>query len=299
VAGATEQEVYAAIGLPWIPPELREDQGEVAAAAKGALPALVVRGDIRGDLHCHTRASDGHHTIEELVAAAEARGYQYVLVSDHSPSARVAGGLTAGELAAHVRKIRAVQTKHPRITVLAGSECDILEDGSLDYPDPVLAELDLVVAAVHSRFKQPRREMTARLCRALANPYVSILAHPTGRLLGERDPYDVDLEQVFGAARRHGKAVEINAHPARLDLNDVHARRARELGVLIAVSTDAHVLDHLDTMELGIATARRAWLGKAGIVNTWPVKKLLGWVRAARPDAGERARAAGSGGPRR
>ncbi len=299
VAGATEEEVYAAVGLPWIPPELREDTGEVEAAAKGALPELVALGDIRGDLHCHTRATDGHHTIEELVAAAETRGYEYVVVTDHSASARVAGGLSAAELAAHVKKIRGVQKKHPGITVLAGSECDIREDGSLDYPDAVLAELDLVVAAVHSRFKRPRREMTRRLCRALENPYVNVLAHPTGRLIGERDPYDVDLEEVFRTATRHGKAVEINSYPARLDLNDVHARRARDLGVLIAVTTDAHVLDHLAMMELGVATARRAWLAKAEIVNTWPVKKLMAWAHTARPNAGRRAPSASAGGARR
>ena len=286
VAGASEEEVYAAIGLPWIPPELREDLGEVEAASKGTLPQLVSLGDLRGDLHCHTKASDGHHTVEELVAAAEKRGYEYLLVSDHSPSARVAGGLTADELAAHVKKVRAVQKKHPDITVLAGSECDILDDGSLDYPDAVLAGLDLVIGAVHSRFKQPGREMTARICRALANPYVSILAHPTGRLIGEREPYDVDLDQVFRTAKRHGKAIEINAYPARLDLNDVHARRARDLGVLVAVSTDAHVLDHLNTIELGVATARRAWIEKPEVVNTWPVKKLLAWARSSRPEAG-------------
>ncbi len=299
VAGATEEEVYAAIGLPWIPPELREDLGEVEAASKGTLPQLVSLGDLRGDLHCHTKASDGHHTVEELVAAAEQRGYEYVLVSEHSPSTRVAGGLTADELLAHARKIRALQKKHPDITILVGSECDIREDGSLDYPDSVLARLDLVIGAVHSRFRQPRREMTARICRALANPYVSILAHPTGRLIGEREPYDVDLDQVFGAAKRHGKAIEINAYPARLDLNDVHARRARDLGVLVAVSTDAHVLDHLGTIELGVATARRAWVEKPGVVNTWPVKKLLAWARSSRPEAGRQFPSLSAGGSKR
>ena len=286
VAGATEEDVYAAIDLPWIPPELREDAGEVEAAARGALPQLVELGDVRGDLHCHTNASDGHHTIEALVAAAEARGYEYVAVTDHSPSARVAGGLDAKELAAHVAKIRSVQKRHPRITVLAGSECDILPDGSLDYPDEVLAGLDLVIGAVHSRFKQPRTQMTRRLCAALANPHVRVLAHPTGRLIGEREPYAVDLEQVFRAAKRHGKAVEINAYPQRLDLGDVHARRARDLGVLVAVGTDAHVLDHLTTMELGVATARRAWLGRDEVVNTWPARKLLAWARRGRQEAG-------------
>ena len=299
VAGATEAEVYAAIGLPWIPPELREDLGEVEAAATGRLPRLVALGDIRGDLHCHTTATDGHQTIEELVAAAERRGHEYVVVTDHSAAARVAGGLSAAELAAHVKKIRAIQKKHPGITVLAGSECDILADGALDYPDAVLAGLDLVIGAVHSRFKQPRPEMTGRICRALANPYVSVLAHPTGRLIGERSPYDVDLDEVFRAAKRYGKAIEINSYPARLDLNDVHARRARDLGVLIAVNTDAHVLDHLDTMELGVATARRAWLGKAEIVNTWPVNKLLAWARSSRPGAGRQPPAVSAGGSTR
>jgi DNA polymerase (family 10) len=282
VAAATEEEVYAAIGLPWIPPELREDAGEIEAALAGTLPALVELGDIRGDLHCHTRASDGHHTIDAVVTAARRRGYEYVAISDHSGSARVAGGLTARELAAHVRRIRSAQARQPGIRILAGTECDILPDGSLDYPDEVLAGLDVVIAAVHSAFKQPRREMTRRICAALANPHVDVLAHPTGRLIGERDPYAVDLEAVFAVARQHGKAVEINAYPARLDLNDVHARRARDLGVLVAVDTDTHTLDHLGAMELGVTTARRAWLAPAGIVNAWPLARLLAWTRAGR-----------------
>jgi DNA polymerase (family 10) len=257
----------------------------------------VKLADIKGDLHCHTTASDGHHTIEELVEAAEQRGYEYVAVSDHSPSARVAGGLPADELQAHVRKIRAVQREHPKITVLAGTECDIRPDGSLDYPDAVLAQLDLVVAAVHSGFKQPRREMTQRICRALENPYVNVLAHPTGRLLGERAPYEVDLDRVFRTAKRHGKAVEINAYPTRLDLNDVHARRARDLDVLIAVNTDTHMLDHLGVMELGVATARRAWLEKHQIINTWPLKRLVAWARSTGPRAGRRLHAAQAGEP--
>jgi DNA polymerase (family 10) len=282
VASATEEEVYAAVGLPWIPPELREDAGEVEAAQKGKLPELVRLEDIKGDLHCHTKASDGHQTIEELVAAAEAHGYDYVAVTDHSPSARVAGGLSAAELDAHVQQIRAAQERHPRIAVLAGTECDIRPDGSLDYADAVLARLDLVVAAVHGGFKQPRREMTRRICRALENPYVNVLAHPTGRLIDERAPYDVDLDQVFRTAKRLGKAIEINSYPTRLDLNDVHARRARDLGALIAVDTDTHMLDHLDAIELGVATARRAWLTKDQIVNTWPLKRLVAWTRSTR-----------------
>jgi DNA polymerase (family 10) len=279
IAGATEEEVYAAVGLPWIPPELREDSGEIETAQSRRLPALVELDDIRGDLHCHTNATDGHHTVEALVAGARERGYAYVLVSDHSRSTRIADGLTAEEALAHVEKIRAVGRKQRGIAVLAGSECDILPDGSLDYPDEVLAKMDLVVAAVHSRFKQPRAEMTKRICRALENPYVNILAHPTGRLIGLREPHDVDLEAVFAAARRHGKALEINCYPDRLDLNDVHARRARELGVLLAINTDTHALDQLDTMRLGVATARRAWVGPTEVINTWTLDKLRAWAR--------------------
>ncbi|MBI3630414.1 MAG: DNA polymerase/3'-5' exonuclease PolX [Candidatus Rokubacteria bacterium] len=285
VAGATEEEVYAAVGLPWIPPELREDAGEVEAALAGRLPTLIELGDIRGDLHCHTNATDGHHTIEALVQAAAQRGYDYIVVTDHTKSATVAGGLTAEQMRAHVHKIRAAQKKFKDITVLAGAECDILPDGTMDYPDAVLAELDLVVGAVHGRFKQPKAEMTRRLCRALENPYVHILAHPTGRLLGERGPYDFDLDRVLKTAKARGKAVEINCHPRRLDLNDVHARRAHELGVLLAIDTDAHVLDQLETMQLGVAIARRAWVEKAEVVNTLPAKKFLAWAESARTRA--------------
>jgi DNA polymerase (family 10) len=282
LAGASEEEVYAAVGLPWIPPELREDAGEIDAARARRLPRLVTLDDVRGDLHCHTNATDGHHSIEALVEAAAARGYAYVGVTDHSRATRVAGGLSIDELRAHVRRIRAVAAKHPGIVVLAGSECDILPDGRLDYPDAVLAELDVVIAAVHTRFKQSRREMTRRICAALANPHVHVLGHPTGRLLGARDPYALDLDEVLRAARRHGKAVEINAYPDRLDLADVHARRARDLGVLLAIGTDTHMLDHLGYMELGVATARRGWVEAASVINTWPADKLQAWLRRAR-----------------
>jgi len=278
VAGATEEEVYAAVGLSWILPELREDAGEIEAALAGRLPTLVTLDDIRGDLHCHTKASDGHATIEAVVAAARQRGYEYVVISDHSRSARVAGGLAIDELRAHVARIRAVARASKDITVLAGTECDLLPDGTMDYPDAVLAGLDLVIAAVHVRFKQPRAEMTRRLCRALANPHVDVLAHPSGRLLGEREPYAFDLERVLDTAKRHDKALEINAYPTRLDLGDVQARRAHERGVLLAIDTDTHTLDHLAFMELGVLTARRAWVGQAGVVNTWPVGTLRAWA---------------------
>ena len=282
VAGTTEEEVYGVLGLPSIPPELRENAGELEAARDGRLPALVTRAAIRGDLHAHTDASDGHHPLEQLIEAAQARGHEYIIVSDHSKSATVAHGLGVDELRAQLAQIRALQPRY-RIRILTGSECDVLADGTLDFPDEILKALDLVLAAVHSRFRQPRHEMTARIVRALANPYVSILAHPTGRRLGAREPYDVDLDAVFAAARAHGKAVEINASPERLDLNDVHARRATELGVSVAISTDTHWLENLDNLELGLGIARRAWIGPAQVVNALPLADLLAWAHRGRP----------------
>jgi len=281
VAGATEEEVYEAVGLPWIPPELREDTGEIEAALTAGLPPLVEIGHIRGDLHAHTEWSDGHHPLEALVSAAEARGYEYIIVSDHSRSSTIARGLTPEQVRDQIRQIRALQPKH-RIRILAGSECDILADGSMDFPDEVLAELDVVLAAVHSRFKQPGPEMTARICRALENPHVRILAHPTGRLLGSREPYEVDLERVFAVAKQYGKAVEINSSPWRLDLKDVHARRARDLGVMVSIDTDTHYLSELDNIALGVSTARRAWIAPGDVVNTLPLAQLLEWARDGR-----------------
>jgi DNA polymerase (family X) len=269
------------VGLPWIPPELREDLGEIDAARAGRLPVLVERADLRGDLHDHTEWSDGHHPLERLVEAAEARGYEYIIVSDHSRSLTIAGGLSIEELRTQRAAIRALQPRF-KIRILAGTECDILADGSLDFPDEVLAELDFVVAAVHSRFKQSRQEMTARIVRSLANPYLNVLAHPTGRRLGSREPYDVDLEAVFEAARRHGKAVEINSSPERLDLADTHARRAASLGVPIAISTDTHYLRELDQVELGLGVARRAWIEPRQVLNARPLEELLAWARPVR-----------------
>jgi DNA polymerase (family 10) len=282
IAGATEEEVYKAVGLPFIPPELREDAGEIEAALEGRLPELLELHDIRGDLHAHTNWSDGHHDLEALVEAAHRKGYEYIIVSDHSRSATVAGGLSEEKLLEQIGKIRALNKKYKTLRILAGSECDILADGTLDYPDRVLARLDIVLCAVHSRFKQGREGMTARIVKALSNPYVHILAHPTGRLIGERDPYDVDLEAVFAAAKQHDKAIEINAQPSRLDLNDHHARRAKELGVMIAINTDTHFLDQLDNMTLGVATARRAWIGKSDVLNTMPLGRLLTWAQKGR-----------------
>lgn len=278
VAGATEEEVYSALGLPWIPPELREDSGELDAAREGRLPRLVEPRDLRGDLHDHTDWSDGHHPLAKLVEAAEARGYEYIIVSDHSRSLTIAGGLSVEELRAQRKKIDELQLRH-RIRILAGSECDILEDGRLDFPDEVLAELDVVLGAVHSRFKQSRAEMTARIVRALGHPHLDILAHPTGRKIGSREPYEVDMEAVFAAARAHGKAIEINASPERLDMSDLHARRAAELGIPVPISTDTHYLSELDWTELGCAVARRAWIGPDQVLNTRSLEDLLAWTR--------------------
>ena len=280
VAGATEEDVYAALGLPWIPPELREDSGELEAAREGRLPRLVEPRDLRGDLHDHTDWSDGHHPLEKLVEAAEARGYEYIIVSDHSRSLTIAGGLSVEELRAQRARIAELQSRH-RIRILAGTECDILEDGRLDFPDEALAELDVVLGAVHSRFKQTRPEMTARIVRALGHPHLDILAHPTGRKIGSREPYDVDMEAVFAAARAHGKAIEINASPERLDMSDVHARRAAELGIPVPISTDTHSLSELDWTELGCAVARRAWIGPDQVLNTRSLEALLAWARRA------------------
>jgi DNA polymerase (family 10) len=281
VAGATEEDVYATVGLPWIPPELRENQGEIEAAREGRLPSLVTVDDIRGDLHAHTDWSDGHHSLERLVAAAEARGYEYVIVSDHSRSLTIANGLGVEELRAQRAMIRDLQPRF-RVRILAGTECDILADGALDFPDEALAELDVVLAAVHSRFQQSRAEMTARIVRALGHPSVNVLAHPTGRRIGSREPYDVDLEAVLAAARDHGKAVEINASPERLDLHDAHVRRAAALGVPVAINTDTHYLRELDHLALGVGIARRAWLEPGQVLNTLPLPALLGWSRPPR-----------------
>lgn len=273
IGGATEEEMFSMFGLQFIPPELREMRGEFEAAAKEEIPKLVELKDIRGDLHMHTRASDGENTIEEMAEAAKKLGYEYILIADHTRSTRVARGLDEKQMLAHLQAIR--QAKVPGITILAGAEVDIRTDGSLDYSDELLKQLDLVVASVHSSFKMPGEKMTERIIRALANKYVHIFAHPTGRLIGEREAYAVDLERVLEAANKYNVAVEINAHPKRLDLTDVYCKRAKELGVKLVISTDAHSTDQLDLMKYGVMTARRGWLEKRNLLNTLPLNKLL------------------------
>jgi DNA polymerase (family 10) len=283
VAGKTEAEVYKAVGLPFIPPELREDGGEIEAALEGRLPTLVSVEEIRGDLQMHTTWSDGAHTLEELAHGVRAKGYQYMAVTDHSKSVTVAGGMKDEQVLQMVTEVRSLNKRMKGFRVLAGCEVDITGDGSLDFPDEILRQLDLVLVSVHSRFKMTREEMTARIVRAVQHPLVHILAHPTGRLIGERGAYEVDMEAVLTAARAAGTAVEINASPSRLDLNDLHARRAKELGIPVAINTDAHTISQLDYMRFGVSVARRGWLTAGDVLNTLPGKQLVSWLEKKRP----------------
>jgi DNA polymerase (family X) len=274
IAGATEEEVYKKLGLEFIAPELREDRGEIAASQAGKLPRLVKASDVRGDLHVHSDWTDGTVPIAEMAKAAQARGYEYIALTDHSRRVAMTHGLDPAHLARQIREIDRINEGLKNFTILRGIEVDILRDGSLDLPDSSLEKLDIVVAAVHSHFDLPRRAQTERVVRALENRYVSILAHPTGRLIGEREPYDIDMDMVISAARKAGCYLEINAEPDRLDLNDLHAHAAKLAGVKLAVSTDAHSVDALQCMRFGIDQARRAWLTANDVLNTRPLAEL-------------------------
>ncbi|GAP15436.1 DNA polymerase IV [Longilinea arvoryzae] len=277
---ADEKGVYAALGLPWIPPELREDRGEIAAALAGKLPHLLVRSDLKADLHVHSTWSDGAATIAEMAAAARERGLKVLAISDHSGGLGVAGGMSVEKLHERRAEIESVQEKMgDSLRLLQGAEVEIHADGSLDYEDEVLAELDVVVASLHSSLRQPREQITERLLRAMRNPNVDVIGHPSGRLLPNREGADLDWERVLAAARETGVALEINAHPARLDLDEVYARRAAEMGIPLSLNTDAHAPDQLDLIEYGISAARRAWLEPEQIINTWPPEKLLAWLQ--------------------
>jgi DNA polymerase (family 10) len=282
IGGAAEEEMYAALGLPLIPPELREDQGEIEAARSGNLPDLVELSDIRGDLQMHSTWSDGGDTIADMARAAKALGYKYIAITDHSVSERVANGLSVERLEQRSQEIAAANRQVPGLTILNAAEVDIKRDGSLDYPDSVLAGLDFVLASVHSGWKMERTAMTERIIKAMENPWVDALGHPTGRLIGRREPYEVDMEEVLKAAARLGVAVEINAYPDRLDLKDVHARRAGELGVSLLIDTDAHAADQLPLIHFGVATARRGWLQASQVLNTLPLSTLRRKLRRAR-----------------
>jgi len=268
IAGAEEEEIYRALGMPCMPPELREDRGEIEAAIKGKLPCLVELTDINGDFHVHSDWSDGHGSIAEIADAAKARGYKFVAVTDHSQSLGIAHGLKPADLRRQMKEIASVNAKISGLRVLSGIEVDIKSDGSLDLPDALLAELDVVIAAIHSGFKQPREKITGRIAAAMRSPHVDIIAHPTGRLIGAREEYDADVPEFIRLAAETGTALEINANPERLDLSDVYCRMAKEHGVKLAIGTDAHNLDDLELMQLGVFVARRGWLEAKTVLNT-------------------------------
>ncbi len=282
IGGKKERDVYEALGIPWIEPELREDRGEIEAAREGRLPELIQESRIRGDLHVHSEYSDGVSSIEEVARAAQRRGYQYVAICDHSKSLKVARGLDESRLARQHEEIDRINEKLKGFQILKGAEVDILMDGELDYSDRILEKLDVVIASIHSGFKQDRGKMTQRILRALENPRVDILGHPSGRLLGTRDPYEVEIEEVMEAAKQHGKALEINANFERLDLDDIHCRKGKETGVRFSIGTDSHHLDQMWMMSLGVSVARRGWLEARDVLNTLSLREILQWCHRSR-----------------
>lgn len=293
LGGETEEEVYAALGLPFIPPELREDTGEIEAAGEGRLPDLVALGDIRGDLHVHTKWSDGSHDLDTIVAAAQEKGYRYIAITDHSKGLGVAHGLDEKRLREQIALIDGANGKLRDFRILKGTEVDIRSDGSLDLPDDALSELDIVVASIHSGFRQSREQITKRLVSAVRNRYVNVIAHPTGRLIGEREAYDVDMAAVFREAARRGTAMEINSYPLRLDLSDAHAKEAKRHGIPIVISTDTHVRMQFDFMAYGVSVARRGWIEKKDVLNTLPaasILKRLGAMRGSHGSSADRPR---------
>jgi DNA polymerase (family 10) len=275
----TEEDVYAALGLPWIPPELREDRGEIQAALAGKMPQLVELDDLVAELHSHSTWSDGTLSIREMAGAAIQRGKKILAITDHSGSLGVAGGLSIEDLKEQRLEINQLQKEFgDKIRLLQGTEVEIRSDGTLDYPDDVLASLDLVIASLHSSLRQPREKVTERLVKAIRNPHVDIIGHPTGRLLPDREGADLDMEVVFGEAVENHVALEINAHPSRLDLDDLHAQRAVDLGIPLTINTDAHSASDMDLLHFGIGVARRGWVSAKAVINTWPEKKLSEWL---------------------
>ncbi len=281
VAGKTEEEIYAKLKLDYIPPELRENQGEIEAAANQALPALVSQADIQGDVHMHTVETDGRCTIEEMADAARTRGYKYVAITDHSKNLAFANGLDDTRALEHIKQIRAAKEKVDGIRIFAGIEVDILADGSLDLSDSVLAEMDIVIASVHSHFNQDRAQMTSRFLKAIENPNVSLIGHPTGRILLRRDAYQLDMDAILKAAAQHKVAMELNSYPDRLDLNDFHLRLAKRYGVKIVINTDSHHTSHMEKIRYGVLQARRAWLTKDDVLNTLPAQKFAKAIKHA------------------
>ena len=278
VAGATEQEIYKALDVAWVPPELREDRGELEAAAKGKLPKLLELKDIKGDFQFHTTHSDGQATLEEMVLAAKKAGREYVVSTDHSEYVGITNGVDVKELKEIIKEIDALNKKLTGITVLKGIEVDVLPDGSLALPDSALKDLDVVVAGIHTNFKLDRATQTSRLLSAIKNPYVNIIAHPTGRILNKRSGYQIDLEKVVAACKEHKVALEINAHPSRLDLDDVAAKYAKDNGVKLVLSTDAHAPEGFEVMKHGVNQARRGWLEKSDVLNSMTIDELLKYL---------------------
>ncbi|HET6932520.1 MAG TPA: DNA polymerase/3'-5' exonuclease PolX [Candidatus Acidoferrum sp.] len=289
VAGRTEEEIYAKLKMEFVPPELRENTGEIAVAEKYELPKLIALKDIKGDLQMHSTASDGKNSIEEMAAAARELGHEYIAITDHSKAVTVANGLDEKRMAAHIKKLHAADEKGLGIRVLAGSEVDILKDGSLDYSEEILAQLDVVVCSIHSYFNLDRAAMTERMLAAIENPYCQIIGHPTGRLLLKRDAIGYDMEKVLEACAKHGVAMECNSYPDRLDLKDVYLRMCKERGVKVVISTDSHNAGNLAFIRYGVVMARRGWLEKKDVINTLPTKEFLG---ALRGKPGERKKAA-------
>ena len=281
VAGKTEEEIYSRLKLDFIAPELRENLGEIDAAAQHALPPLLTQADLEGDVHMHTVETDGRNTIEEMAEAAKGRGYTYIAITDHSKNLAFANGLDDKRALMHIQRIRSASDQIEGITILAGVEVDILADGDLDLSDAVLAEMDIVIASVHSVFNQEPAKMTDRLLKAIANPNVSLIGHPTGRIQLRRDAYHYDMDAVLTAAAQHKVAMELNSYPDRLDLNDVHLRQAKQRGVKIVINTDSHHTSHLEKIRFGVLQARRAWLTKEDVLNTLPAQKFRGAMKHA------------------
>jgi len=277
---ATEEEVYKTLGLQWVPPEMREDRGEVELAKKNKLPKLIEVKHIKSNLHMHSDYSDGKLSMMDMAKAAIKRKLKVIVFSDHSVSLGIANGLSIEDHKKQAAEIKKIQKQlGDKITILHASEVEIKADGSLDYPDEFLASLDLVVASLHSSLRQPREKITERLLKAINNPHVDIIGHPTGREIPNREGADLDMEVILQAAAKSGVAMEINAHPSRLDLDDVYARRAKELGIPISINTDAHSEDDYDLLHYGVAIARRAWLEPKDVINTWSADKLLKWLK--------------------
>jgi DNA polymerase (family X) len=289
LGGEEEEDVYRLLGLPWVPPELREDQGEIEAAIAGWLPRLVESREIRGDLHVHSRWSDGAHSIADLAEAARGHGLSYLAITDHSQGLGIARGLTPERLREQAQEIKALNLEQKGFRVLHGTEMDIQGDGTLDFQDQVLKKLDLVIASIHSGFGNSREVMTGRIAAAMRNPYVTMIGHPTGRLIGEREGYDVDMEALLKLAAETGTALEINCYPLRLDLPDKYVRRAKELGVKLVINSDAHVKNQFDLLDYGISVAKRGWLERGDVLNTLELPELVKRLGDKRRRAGLRS----------